>query len=121
LRLLDTSAPTRSRILLCWANCFASFLWASSEIITVTGGAPCSLTSYPSNRPRLNEAFRIGPCVTQRLRTVRSLREESTLSPTLASRYLNPVLKVRSKVARLRPSSERGYHATEDLIRKKST
>ena len=69
----------------------------------------------------MNDAFRIGPGVTQRLRTVRSAREESTLSPTLASRYWKPVLKVRSNVARLRPSSDRGYQATDDLIRKKST
>jgi hypothetical protein len=33
---------------------------------------------------------------------------------------LEPVVKVRSNLARLRPSSERGYHAAEDLMRKKS-
>ena len=79
------------------------------------------MTSWASNRPRLNDAFRIGPGVTQRVRTVRPDALESTRSPTLARRYLAPVVKLRSNFARLRPSSDRGYQAAEDLIRKKST
>jgi hypothetical protein len=68
----------------------------------------------------LKEAFRIAEGVTQRLRLLFPTIAESTRSPTLASRYFCPVVKVRSNLARLRPSRERGYHAADDLMRKKS-
>ncbi len=68
----------------------------------------------------MKDALRMRFGVTQRDRVLRPETEESTRSPTLARRYLDPVVNVRSNFARLRPSRERGYHAADDLMRKKS-
>ena len=57
-----------------------------SETSTVTGGAPGSIGWYGVNMPTLNEAFRIGRAVTQRLVVTRPVVLESAKVPTLAKR-----------------------------------